>query len=139
MGACDARSRFAERDLRSRSESRRPGRRSSLLGRLIRCGPVRRGSCPCLTFKRTGACCGGRLESHQRVAGRLGFLAQPPAEQLHGSHAMNATPRALGYRMPAEWEAQEAIWLSWPHNETTWPGVLLPDVERSYSEIIQAL
>ena len=52
---------------------------------------------------------------------------------------MNATPRALGYRMPAEWEPQEAIWLSWPHNETTWPGALLSGVQQSYAEIIQAL
>jgi agmatine deiminase len=52
---------------------------------------------------------------------------------------MSATPRALGYHMPAEWEPQEAIWLSWPHNETTWPGALLAEVQRSYAEIIQAL
>jgi agmatine deiminase len=32
------------------------------------------------------------------------------------------TPAALGFRMPAEWEPQEAIWLSWPHNLQTWPG-----------------
>ncbi|OHE82994.1 MAG: agmatine deiminase [Verrucomicrobia bacterium RIFCSPLOWO2_12_FULL_64_8] len=24
--------------------------------------------------------------------------------------------------MPAEWEAQEAVWLSWPHVAGTWPG-----------------
>ncbi len=24
--------------------------------------------------------------------------------------------------MPAEWEPQEAVWLSWPHKRTTWPG-----------------
>lgn len=24
-------------------------------------------------------------------------------------------------RMPAEWERQSAIWLSWPHNRETWP------------------
>lgn len=24
--------------------------------------------------------------------------------------------------MPAEWEPQEAVWLSWPHNRDTWPG-----------------
>lgn len=44
-----------------------------------------------------------------------------------------------GYRMPAEWEPQEAIWLSWPHNELTWPGGLLAEVEQSYVEIIRAL
>jgi agmatine deiminase len=28
------------------------------------------------------------------------------------------TPKALGYRMPAEWEAHEGTWLIWPHNKT---------------------
>jgi agmatine deiminase len=32
------------------------------------------------------------------------------------------TPAALGFRMPAEWERQEAVWLSWPHRRATWPG-----------------
>ncbi|MCA9119628.1 MAG: agmatine deiminase family protein [Planctomycetaceae bacterium] len=32
------------------------------------------------------------------------------------------TPRALGYRWPAEWERHLATWLSWPHNPDTWPG-----------------
>ncbi|MFC1758557.1 agmatine/peptidylarginine deiminase [Planctomycetota bacterium] len=36
---------------------------------------------------------------------------------------MNDTPRALGYRWPAEWEPHAATWLSWPHNRDTWPGV----------------
>ena len=25
-------------------------------------------------------------------------------------------------RWPAEWEPHDAIWLSWPHNQETWPG-----------------
>ena len=41
--------------------------------------------------------------------------------------------------MPAEWEAQEAIWLTWPHNEVTWPEGMLANVERSYIETIRAL
>ena len=41
--------------------------------------------------------------------------------------------------MPAEWEPQEAIWLTWPHNELTWPEGMLPEVERTYVEIIRAL
>src|SRR5947208_9330508 len=49
------------------------------------------------------------------------------------------TPKTLGYRMPAEWEPQEAVWLAWPHNELTWPGGMLADVEGSYIEIIRAL
>lgn len=27
-----------------------------------------------------------------------------------------------GHRWPAEWEPQEATWISWPHNRATWPG-----------------
>src|SRR3989449_6698547 len=49
------------------------------------------------------------------------------------------TPKTLGYRMPAEWEPQEAVWLAWPHNQLTWPGGMLGEVERSYIEIIRAL
>ena len=33
-----------------------------------------------------------------------------------------ATPAALGYSMPAEWERHEATWLGWPHNRQDWPG-----------------
>lgn len=36
----------------------------------------------------------------------------------------NARPRALGYRMPAEWEPHRATWLCWPHSPETWPGQL---------------
>lgn len=28
--------------------------------------------------------------------------------------------------MPAEWEPQAAVWLSWPHNRATWPGQFRP-------------
>jgi agmatine deiminase len=31
-------------------------------------------------------------------------------------------PAELGFSMSAEWEKHEATWLSWPHNETDWPG-----------------
>ncbi len=27
-------------------------------------------------------------------------------------------------RVPAEWEPQQAVWLTWPHSESTWPGRL---------------
>ncbi len=33
-----------------------------------------------------------------------------------------ATPRELGFRMPAEWEPQACTWLSWPSNRALWPG-----------------
>ncbi len=36
------------------------------------------------------------------------------------------SPAQLGFRMPAEWEPQAAVWLSWPHNRATWPGQFRP-------------
>ncbi|MBI3331986.1 agmatine deiminase family protein [Candidatus Peregrinibacteria bacterium] len=35
---------------------------------------------------------------------------------------MTKSPKALGFRMPAEWEPHAATWLTWPHNENHWPG-----------------
>lgn len=32
------------------------------------------------------------------------------------------TPKEQGYYMPAEWEQHKATWLSYPHNEDSWPG-----------------
>jgi agmatine deiminase len=41
-------------------------------------------------------------------------------------------PAALGYRMPAEWEAHAATWLSWPRRE----GISFPD---SFDRVLPAL
>ena len=32
------------------------------------------------------------------------------------------TPKSLGYSFPAEFAQHDAIWLSWPHKEESWPG-----------------
>ena len=48
--------------------------------------------------------------------------------------ARNQTPAALGFRMPAEWERQEAVWLSWPHRLKTWPGNFRP-IPGKFAEI----
>jgi agmatine deiminase len=45
-------------------------------------------------------------------------------------------PSALGYRMPAEWEKHDAIWLSWPHDPTTFPD-RVEKVENTYVQIIK--
>ena len=29
---------------------------------------------------------------------------------------------SVTFRVPAEWEPQECVWISWPHNLETWPG-----------------
>jgi len=47
------------------------------------------------------------------------------------------TPALSGYRMPAEWEPHDAVWLSWPHDRETFPD--LAGAERAYVEIIAAL
>ncbi|MCB1122241.1 MAG: agmatine deiminase family protein [Verrucomicrobiae bacterium] len=44
------------------------------------------------------------------------------------------TPRSLGFRMPAEWESQEAVWLSWPTNPETWPACW-QSVQHTFAEI----
>jgi agmatine deiminase len=47
-------------------------------------------------------------------------------------------PAALGFRLPAEWEPQAAVWLSWPHNRKTWPGHFRPIPEK-FAEIAAAI
>ena len=41
-------------------------------------------------------------------------------------------PSDFGFRMPAEWEPQEAVWLSWPLNPETWVENISA-VEREYA------
>lgn len=48
------------------------------------------------------------------------------------------TPRALGYRMLAEWDRHEATWLAWPHNPEDWPGKFQP-IPWLYAEIVRLL
>ena len=48
------------------------------------------------------------------------------------------TPASLGFRWPAEWEAHEATWLSWPHNRETWPGCL-EAAEAAFVAMVRAL
>lgn len=48
------------------------------------------------------------------------------------------TPRALGFRMPAEWEPHRATWLAWPHNLTDWPGKFAP-IPWAFAELARAL
>ncbi len=48
------------------------------------------------------------------------------------------TPAALGFRMPAEWEPQAAVWLSWPHNRRTWPGHFRP-IPAKFAALVAAI
>ncbi len=51
---------------------------------------------------------------------------------------LNKTPSSLGYRMPAEWEKHEAVWLSWPYDDTDYPNGL-GTVHNTYIQIIKAI
>lgn len=54
------------------------------------------------------------------------------------ANATCQTPAALGFRMPAEWEPQAAVWLSWPHNRATWPG-LLREIPAAFAAYVAAI
>lgn len=47
-------------------------------------------------------------------------------------------PKDLGYFFPAEWAPHAATWLSWPHNENSWPGKL-QEIYPHYSEFIRVI
>jgi agmatine deiminase len=48
------------------------------------------------------------------------------------------SPADLGYRWPAEWERHAATWVSWPHNENTWPGAFEP-VPEEFARLVLAI
>jgi len=57
-----------------------------------------------------------------------------------GHILIDGIPASLGYRMPAEFERQHAIWLAWPHNEETFYGAEnVAEVEQVYVQSITAL
>ena len=41
-------------------------------------------------------------------------------------------------RWPAEWEQQEAVWLSWPHRDDLWQGGL-QELHERYAELAAAI
>jgi agmatine deiminase len=52
--------------------------------------------------------------------------------------AIETSPAALGYRVPAEWEPHAGTWLAWPHYHGDWPGKFEP-IPWVYAEIIRNL
>jgi agmatine deiminase len=56
------------------------------------------------------------------------------SRNVSSTDVKTTTPAKLGFRMPAEWEPQEATWLSWPHRLKTWPKHFRP-IPRKFAEI----
>lgn len=50
--------------------------------------------------------------------------SHPRTAFVNDLQILTGSAAAAGYRMPAEWEPMERIWLCPPHNEETWPGCL---------------
>jgi agmatine deiminase len=69
---------------------------------------------------------------------RQAGLSVPRASAPKADVRAGTTPAALGYRMPAEWEAHEATWLAWPHERTDWPGKFAP-IPWVYADIVRHL
>ena len=42
-----------------------------------------------------------------------------------------------GFRMPAEWEPQNSVWIAWPYNKNDWPRLyqFIPEVILSLIHI----
>ncbi|MGE5345803.1 MAG: agmatine deiminase family protein [Acidithiobacillales bacterium] len=52
--------------------------------------------------------------------------------------ALSATPRAAGYRQPAEWEEHRAVWVAWPSHAHLWEAALGP-VREAWLEMARAI
>jgi agmatine deiminase len=71
-----------------------------------------------------------------------GFLANRRPDTYHGLVSLQdmhlrITPAQAGFRMPAEWEPHQGVWLSWPLDNGTFSD--LKAVERAYIRMIRAL
>ena len=60
----------------------------------------------------------------------------PKHKVANETPSTSATPAALGFAMPAEWERHEATWLIWPHNPADWPDKV-GTVRWVYGEIVR--
>jgi agmatine deiminase len=48
------------------------------------------------------------------------------------------TPRAAGFRQPAEWDRHDAVWLAWPSHTDLWGGAL-PGVRDAFTRFAEAI
>lgn len=77
------------------------------------------------------------LQPQESEKGKGGAGAGAGAGKRKALLRADSTPIALGYRMPAEWERHEAVWLSWPYDLDSFPEI--GRVERAYVSIIKTI
>lgn len=65
-------------------------------------------------------------------------MPSSPSRARRAPVSADPTPASLGFRMPAEWEPQAAIWLSWPHKRASWPGHFRP-IPYKFAEIVATI
>jgi agmatine deiminase len=53
-------------------------------------------------------------------------------------NSLEPSCREQGFRMPAEWEKHDAIWLAWPYDPLTFPN-RVRSVEQTYIQIIKEI
>lgn len=56
----------------------------------------------------------------------------------HAIRPASSTPKSQGYSFPAEWVPHKATWLSWPHNQESWPGKI-DRIYPVYGEFVKLL
>jgi agmatine deiminase len=80
------------------------------------------------------------LSFNRRIRDGWGFLRnrRPDTYKPLTDPVSSKTPVEQGYRMPAEWEKHDAIWLSWPHDPLTFPDCV-EKVEATYVQIIKEI
>lgn len=54
------------------------------------------------------------------------------------SHLLTTTPRADGFRMPAEWEPHTGCWMLWPERSDNWRGGAKP-AQRAFAAVAAAI
>lgn len=54
------------------------------------------------------------------------------------SHLLTTTPRADGFRMPAEWEPHSGCWMLWPERSDNWRGGAKP-AQRAFAAVAAAI